>query len=255
MDVTWIIGDMGYVSLCIDKHFIMVYADPAFTLLDLIAVLCPFGPLRLLIESSRTQQREVPALLYSVNAVWFMASMDNHFRISKSFLPQNEHVIGTNWIFGGSSRNSSASNLHELQPPVIGSNEQTGESVAGASTSNEIGLACSNSPERPEEAHTTNSWINSSGPQGAVIDGSQDGNGFTRLRGESVNTFANSHTDPLERNQRASSEANQNARNSQRNEDEETAPDEEDGKLNMIIRRYTPNVPIEWTYFLTTCFS
>ncbi|KAI9314966.1 Presenilin-domain-containing protein [Dichotomocladium elegans] len=39
---------------------------------DLIAVLCPFGPLRLLIESSRKQQREVPALLYSVNAVWFM---------------------------------------------------------------------------------------------------------------------------------------------------------------------------------------
>lgn len=39
---------------------------------DLIAVLCPFGPLRLLIESSRNQQREVPALLYSVNAVWFM---------------------------------------------------------------------------------------------------------------------------------------------------------------------------------------
>ena len=40
--------------------------------IDLIAVLCPFGPLRLLIESSRNQQREVPALLYSVNAVWFM---------------------------------------------------------------------------------------------------------------------------------------------------------------------------------------
>ncbi|CAO3679090.1 unnamed protein product [Rhizopus stolonifer] len=39
---------------------------------DLIAVLCPFGPLKLLIESSKNQQRDVPALLYSVNAVWFM---------------------------------------------------------------------------------------------------------------------------------------------------------------------------------------
>ncbi|KAI8335891.1 Presenilin-domain-containing protein [Chlamydoabsidia padenii] len=50
---------------------------------DLIAVLCPFGPLRLLIESSRTQQREVPALLYSVNAVWFMLASPSH--ISHSF--------------------------------------------------------------------------------------------------------------------------------------------------------------------------
>ncbi|KAI8096274.1 Presenilin-domain-containing protein [Halteromyces radiatus] len=52
---------------------------------DLIAVLCPFGPLRLLIESSRSQQREVPALLYSVNAVWFMLASPNHFHISHSF--------------------------------------------------------------------------------------------------------------------------------------------------------------------------
>ncbi|KAJ3217997.1 Presenilin-1 [Dinochytrium kinnereticum] len=36
---------------------------------DLIAVLCPFGPLRLLIESSKENQREIPALLYTA-AVW-----------------------------------------------------------------------------------------------------------------------------------------------------------------------------------------
>ncbi|KAL7331085.1 hypothetical protein PS15p_203330 [Mucor circinelloides] len=53
---------------------------------DLIAVLCPFGPLRLLIESSRNQQREVPALLYSVNAVWFMMASNDHFRLSNSML-------------------------------------------------------------------------------------------------------------------------------------------------------------------------
>ncbi|KAG0231843.1 hypothetical protein BGW42_008592 [Actinomortierella wolfii] len=41
---------------------------------DLIAVLCPFGPLKILVESSRSQNQEVPALLYTVNAVWFMAS-------------------------------------------------------------------------------------------------------------------------------------------------------------------------------------
>ncbi|KAG1137049.1 hypothetical protein G6F37_007571 [Rhizopus arrhizus] len=47
---------------------------------DLIAVLCPFGPLKLLIESSKSQQREVPALLYSVNAIWLMmANPGQHF--------------------------------------------------------------------------------------------------------------------------------------------------------------------------------
>ncbi|KAI9007593.1 Presenilin-domain-containing protein [Hyaloraphidium curvatum] len=41
---------------------------------DLVAVLAPFGPLRLLIESSRQNNREIPALLYSA-AVWLMASL------------------------------------------------------------------------------------------------------------------------------------------------------------------------------------
>ncbi|KAF9322157.1 hypothetical protein BG003_005320 [Podila horticola] len=44
---------------------------------NLIAVLCPFGPLKILVESSRNQNQEVPALLYTVNAVWFMAAPPN----------------------------------------------------------------------------------------------------------------------------------------------------------------------------------
>ncbi|KAI8580517.1 hypothetical protein K450DRAFT_237431 [Umbelopsis ramanniana AG] len=202
---------------------------------DLIAVLCPFGPLRLLIESSRTQQREVPALLYSVNAVWFMASMEDHFRISRSFLPQNGHVIGTNWIFGGSSRNSSASNLQELQAQVNRSNAHTPEPVADTSTNTQFGQARSESPEPLKEAHTIHNWRHSSGPQGAVIRGPQDGNGFTRLRGESVNTIEINSTDHhLETNPTTTLETDTVTPNPQRSDSDETPPDEEDAERSGL---------------------
>ncbi|KAI8647387.1 Presenilin-domain-containing protein [Parasitella parasitica] len=65
---------------------------------DLIAVLCPFGPLRLLIESSRNQQREVPALLYSVNAVWFMMASNDHFRLSNRNRSSAQHRSPSSFI-------------------------------------------------------------------------------------------------------------------------------------------------------------
>lgn len=55
---------------------------------DLIAVLCPFGPLKMLVESSREQNRDVPALLYSVNMVWLMAhgSYDDRKQDNQEYL-------------------------------------------------------------------------------------------------------------------------------------------------------------------------
>jgi hypothetical protein len=183
--------------------------------IDLIAVLCPFGPLRLLIESSRNQQQEVPALLYSVNAVWFMAHMEGHFRISKSFLPTNEHEIGTNWIFQDTSRNTSATDLPGSQSPsATGPNGQATD-------------VRSESPQ-PIEGDGTSNWINHTGAQGAVIGGHHDRDGFTRLRGDSVNTFAISQTDQSETTPRRPSVSNSTAANT--NEEQETPPDEEDGK-------------------------
>lgn len=80
-------------------------------LLDLIAVLCPFGPLRLLIESSRSQQRDVPALLYSVNAVWFMLASSNHLRLSRTFDTSNNVISPVT-----ATTQAEESNLLEKQP-------------------------------------------------------------------------------------------------------------------------------------------
>lgn len=81
MDVVGAFGCLGYVH-AFDRHFDSSSSKRSSTdklccsylLIDLIAVLCPFGPLKILVESSRNQNQEVPALLYTVNAVWFMAS-------------------------------------------------------------------------------------------------------------------------------------------------------------------------------------
>ncbi|KAJ3125270.1 Presenilin-1 [Nowakowskiella sp. JEL0407] len=52
---------------------------------DLIAVLCPFGPLKLLLESSKEQEKEIPALLYTV-MIWMMASFDEQRGGEKHFI-------------------------------------------------------------------------------------------------------------------------------------------------------------------------
>jgi hypothetical protein len=176
----------------------------------LIAVLCPFGPLRLLIESSRNQQREVPALLYSVNAVWFMASMENHFRISQSFLPQEDHEIGTNWIYQDSGQ------------PI----EEGGTSQAAAT----VETVRSESPQQLEHNELDQNWNSETGPQGAVIEG-QVRDGFTRLRGESVNTFATGQEPNVTTPPTATPNSNRNSQASNSAEDPEVVPaDEEDGE-------------------------
>ncbi|KAG0168775.1 hypothetical protein DFQ30_004351 [Apophysomyces sp. BC1015] len=72
---------------------------------DLIAVLCPFGPLRLLIESSRREEREVPALLYSVNAVWFMMAPGDQLCLSRTMAGDTN---GSSRIQHASSRDRSS---------------------------------------------------------------------------------------------------------------------------------------------------
>ncbi|KAG0039379.1 hypothetical protein BGZ82_008479 [Podila clonocystis] len=73
---------------------------------DLIAVLCPFGPLKILVESSRNQNQEVPALLYTVNAVWFMAAPPNAITERESIRNKDgpEDLLMGNPNFIGHSR-------------------------------------------------------------------------------------------------------------------------------------------------------
>lgn len=180
---------------------------------DLIAVLCPFGPLRLLIESSRTQQREVPALLYSVNAVWFMASMENHFRISQSFLPKEDHEIGTNWIYQDAG-----------QPSTDGGTSQA-QAVPTVET------VRSSSPQPLENNERDRAWNDENGPQGAVIEGHQARDGFTRLRGESVNTFATGQEQSVTTPSAATPNMNRSSHASASAGESEAVPaDEEDGE-------------------------
>ncbi|KAG0363961.1 Presenilin-domain-containing protein [Gamsiella multidivaricata] len=77
---------------------------------DLIAVLCPFGPLKILVESSRTQNQDVPALLYTVNAVWFMASPpDSRMKKEQETEGEDEDNAETLVVDGSSSRDANNS--------------------------------------------------------------------------------------------------------------------------------------------------
>lgn len=51
-----------------------------------MAVLCPYGPLKILVQESHSQNRDVPALLYSVTMIYFTTPFPPSF-ISFSALP------------------------------------------------------------------------------------------------------------------------------------------------------------------------
>jgi hypothetical protein len=139
-----------------------------------------------------------------------MASMENHFRISQSFLPQEDHEIGTNWIYQDSGQ------------PI----EEVGTSQAAAT----VETVRSESPQQLEHNELDQNWNSETGPQGAVIEG-QVRDGFTRLRGESVNTFATGQEPNVTTPPTATPNSNRNSQASNSAEDPEVVPaDEEDGE-------------------------
>ncbi|CAO3664267.1 unnamed protein product [Rhizopus microsporus] len=104
---------------------------------DLIAVLCPFGPLRLLIESSKNQQREVPALLYSVNAVWLMmASPGEHFNQPSSSARNNREYQPTGYPITNSGQRMSHDGFMQLHDESHGSILTTVRSTVTTETEN-----------------------------------------------------------------------------------------------------------------------
>ncbi|KAJ3142031.1 Presenilin-2 [Physocladia obscura] len=107
---------------------------------DLIAVLCPYGPLRLLIETSKKQNREIPALLYSAGPTTMMAAPDTNRQQQKQplqwsanpkrsndtelqLLPSNSKAesiqASQSQVFAGMDEE----NLRRSNPPTVNNNE------------------------------------------------------------------------------------------------------------------------------------
>ncbi|KAI9488093.1 Presenilin-domain-containing protein [Zychaea mexicana] len=177
---------------------------------DLIAVLCPFGPLRLLIESSRKQQREVPALLYSVNAVWFMLAATDHVRLSKNIIPfsSSSHKDNNNNNNDTSSLNEKTAAAQQQQQKQqvddLAANGRkrtvtlssitdtihslTSSSEYEASTSSTAPLhpnAAAPGRQRQQQQPSSSTLASSTGP--ASMTNLQP-NGFMRLRAESISS-------------------------------------------------------------------
>ena len=73
--VTWIL--LGLLAIWGTQYSFVIFFS---ILLDLIAVLCPYGPLRLMLESARDQGREIPAaLIYSGNKIISIISFNVYF--------------------------------------------------------------------------------------------------------------------------------------------------------------------------------
>ncbi|KAJ3189259.1 hypothetical protein HDU85_002887 [Gaertneriomyces sp. JEL0708] len=74
---------------------------------DLIAVLCPFGPLRILVETSQNNEREIPALLYTV-MVWLMAAPGTPPSSRRPITAQASAATGTGRLPSDDSSNDSS---------------------------------------------------------------------------------------------------------------------------------------------------
>ncbi|KAI8370710.1 Presenilin-domain-containing protein [Radiomyces spectabilis] len=185
---------------------------------DLIAVLCPFGPLRLLIESSRTQQREVPALLYSVNAVWFMMASADHFQISNSF--------------------NSERNAPETARPLHTHQYTTSLSLRSRASSSEYEASTSSTmPLQTSEGAGASETIRHRSSTGQLHGPPINMDGFMRLRGESSGTIASQNESATEVSTEVASETTTARRtNSQtpRERTDEEERDEEDAERSGL---------------------
>ncbi|KAI9259474.1 Presenilin-domain-containing protein [Phascolomyces articulosus] len=223
---------------------------------DLIAVLCPFGPLRLLIESSRKQQREVPALLYSVNAVWFMLAASDHVRLSKNIIPSSSMKRTSLEEEEKSSLSTTPPPTHIEQPREITNGRKRTVTLTSitdtihslASSSEYEASTSSTAPLQPNAAapgtrqhryHTQPSSSTLASTTGGehnrndLLSQQQqiDTNRFTRLRTESVssttvaaqsNTTEGDASSSQEQRRRRSNDTQRN------NENDEEVRDEED---------------------------
>lgn len=202
----------------------------------------------MLIESSRSQQREVPALLYSVNAVWLMVSAGSQRRLSKSTVAESETL---NQIGRGSStseallydqrRTRTYSSLTDTIQTMTPSSSEDSASIS--STSPLQSNQAYQSPVRStQHGHSSLSLMSSSLGPGAVTvnPGTQVGT-FVRLRNE--NASSSTVVCRME-SRRGSAEVGERDEQARDGQDQQEEKDEEDGSCAVTsylfsIRAYS----------------
>lgn len=129
---------------------------------DLFAVLTPCGPLRILVESSRQQDQEIPALLYSVGTmVWFMATPQ--LSTSATSLPNSNSSSNSSFPPRTQSLIVSSNNRNTIQEGNS-ANRNNGSAANGNPYSDNIPLIDNANSNLTTTARSSEPLIGVSGP-------------------------------------------------------------------------------------------
>ncbi|KAK9711011.1 hypothetical protein K7432_008095 [Basidiobolus ranarum] len=156
---------------------------------DLIAVLCPFGPLKILVESSREQQRDVPALLYSVGTiVWLMATNLSGYEPVRTASDASDSIntppSELEYQYNSDSSSHSRSDQHLHLSPNPSPAELTTNRPFGQTSTTRLENPFSNTDDHPDRRAINSSSTSSSSFRSNIIPSRQSS--LLPLDGEEV---------------------------------------------------------------------